>query len=107
MKTKLQTWLIPALFFIGYGWYLWLALANLFGVLALAAWSGGSLNLYAWVVLISGVVAPLAVFIFATIVTRKKSALMTVLVFTLGLSILAVLWLDMVAIANLGATTTA
>jgi hypothetical protein len=106
MKTKLQAWLIPVLFFIGYAWYLWLALANLFGVLALAAWSGGSLNLYAWVILISGVVAPLAVFVFATIVTRKKSALTTVLIFALGLSILAVLWIDMVAIANLASTAT-
>ena len=101
MKSRLLTWLIPILFSIGYLWYFWLALANMFAILGLAAWAGGSLNLYAWVILLSGVVAPLAVFVLATIVTKKKPALTTVLVFALGLCLLAVLWIDMVAIANL------
>lgn len=104
MSETFTRWLIRILFLIGYGWYFWLALENLLGILALATGTGGTLNLYGWVILITGVVAPVLVYAIATFVTRKKSNGMTFLVFALGLSLLAVLFINMLAISNLGAS---
>ncbi len=103
-KSALLTWLIPLLFLIAYGWYFWLALSNLLGILAYADWAGGQLNLYAWIILLSGLLAPVAVFLVVTIVTWRKALGLTLLVFAMGLSLLAVLWVDMLAIAQLGGT---
>lgn len=62
---------------ICFGWQLKDAVINLIALQGLAATSGRSLTAFVWIVLLLGFVIPVAAFVLAVAVTRRRAPLVT------------------------------
>ena len=89
---------VAALFALAFAWQVLGAVANLLFWLGLAATAGSRLSLCAWIVLVGGILIPVAAYGFAVWFGRRRAAgvlaLLLVLAFcaaeALGLGLLAV-----------------
>lgn len=87
-------------FGVFYGWDLFEAVANLAAFLGYAAQVGGQLSSLAWIVLVSGIVFPVALFVAAVLLRRRRGLLVSALILLTGLATSAVLSLDLEALVR-------
>ncbi|GAA2241681.1 hypothetical protein N1031_15010 [Herbiconiux moechotypicola] len=93
-------WAIAVVAAFFYSYHLWGGIANLVGVVAAFAGLGVELSAEIWALVIGYAVAPLVVYVAALLVGRTLSNLARILVFAVGFTVVAVISLDLVALAG-------
>lgn len=88
---------IAVAFLLGFGWRVYGAVSNLLAWLGLAAASGGQLNATAWVVLILGIVIPVAAAVIGLVLGRHRGPGSLALVLLLALCVSEALSLGQLA----------
>ena len=85
-------WTVSAVFGLLYAYAIWAAVA----ALALAASGEPGLNGKGWIVLLLPVIFPILVFVGGFIFGRRRRVWQLALIFTAGLTLVAIFWLDII-----------
>ena len=87
-------WAILGFFGLLFAYDVWEAIGNFIGIYAQGLPFGMVLTASGWVILLLAVVAPIILYVLATVLTRKKSAGVALAIFVIGLTVSAVISLD-------------
>ncbi|MFU8947122.1 hypothetical protein ACLRGF_10365 [Mycetocola zhadangensis] len=93
---------LAVIFGLFYAYDAWEAVGNVIGISTLASGLDTSISVVGWVVLSLGVVIPIALFLIALGLGRKRDLLAQVLLYLSGLGVSAVVALDIVALFGAG-----
>jgi ABC-type transport system involved in cytochrome c biogenesis permease subunit len=108
-RAKAPAWLaltLAILFGLVFAYDVWEAIGNLAGVSSIASGLDSSINALGWVVLIVGILLPVAVFALAFWVGRRRDVLAQVLLYLAGLGTVAALSLSFLALFGIGSLLT-
>lgn len=108
-RAQTPLWLTVALailFGLIFAYDVWEAVGNLAGVSIIASGLETSINALGWVVLIVGILLPVAVFALAFWLGRRRDVLSQVLLYLAGLGTVAALSLSLVALFGIGSVLT-
>lgn len=101
MMRRVIRWLILGLFGLLFAYDVWEAVSNFIGIYAQGLPFGLVLTVSGWIFLLFAVVAPIILFVLATIFSRKTSAVAGLVIFTLALMVSAVATLDITLVVPL------
>lgn len=93
---------LAIIFGLFYAYDAWEAVGNLVGMTGLAGQLATTLSATGWVVLLLGILLPIALFAGAFILGRKRGPLQQAALYVVGLGISAVLTLDVLALFGPG-----
>ncbi|MBG6240014.1 hypothetical protein IWX78_003005 [Mycetocola sp. CAN_C7] len=97
---------LAILFGLLFAWDVWEAVGNLAGVSIVASGLETSINGVGWVVLIAGILIPVAVFVLAYLLGRRRDALAQILLYLAGLGAVAAISLSLLALFGIGSVLT-
>lgn len=97
---------LAILFGLFYAYDAWEAVGNLVGVGVVASGLSTSINALGWVVLLGGILLPVAVFVAAYWLGRRRDPLAQVLLYLAGLGAVAALSLSLLALFGIGSVLT-
>jgi hypothetical protein len=96
------TWVILGVFGLLFAFDVWEAIGNFIGIYSQGLLLGLVLTGWGWFFLLLGVLAPIALFVVAAILTRKMSVGKTLALFAVALMVSAVIALDITLAAPYG-----
>lgn len=108
-RAKAPAWLaltLAILFGLVFAYDVWEAVGNLAGVSIIASGLDTSINPLGWVVLIVGILLPVAVFTLAFWLGRRRDLLAQALLYLTGLGTVAALSLSILALFGVGSLLT-
>ncbi|MET1051575.1 MAG: hypothetical protein ABWX65_02950 [Mycetocola sp.] len=108
-RRRTPVWLtltLAVLFGLFFAWDVWEAVGNLAGVSVVASGLGTSINALGWVVLIAGILIPVAVFVLAYLTGRRRDILAQILLYLAGLGAVAAISLSLLALFGIGSVLT-
>ena len=94
-------WLILGLFGLLFAYDVWEAVSNFIGIYTQGLPFGLVLTVWGWVFLLFAVVAPIILFVLATVFSRKTSGGIAFVMFALALMVSAVITLDITLVVPL------
>ena len=107
--SRTPLWLaltLAILFGLFFAYDVWEAVGNLAGVSSVASGLETSINALGWVVLVAGILLPVAVFAVAYWLGRRRDPLAQVLLYLAGLGTVAALSLSSLALFGIGSVLT-
>lgn len=102
-RGRYASWpaLAIAIFFgLFYAYDLWEAVGNVLTLAGVAAQFGIALSARAWVILVVSVLLPIALFVVAWWLGRRRSYLMQAFLYLVGLTVSAASYLSLVALSS-------
>ncbi|MET4638299.1 hypothetical protein [Mycetocola sp. 2940] len=108
-RANAPAWLtltLAILFGLVFAYDVWEAVGNLAGVSIIASGLETTINALGWVVLILGILLPVAVFALAFWLGRRRDVLSQVLLYLAGLGAVAALSLSLLALFGIGSVLT-
>lgn len=108
-RARTPLWLtvtLAILFGLLFAYDVWEAVGNLAGVSIIASGLETSINALGWVVLIVGILLPVAVFALAFWLGRRRDALSQILLYLAGLGAVAALSLSLLSLFGIGSVLT-
>jgi TRAP-type C4-dicarboxylate transport system permease small subunit len=104
-RRSVPRWIVTVLaviFGLFFAYDAWEAVGNVIGISMLASGLDTSISVLGWVVLIVGIIVPVAVFLIAFFVGRRRDLIAQILLYLTGLGVSAVIALDIVALFGAG-----
>jgi hypothetical protein len=108
-RTNTPAWLaltLAVIFGLLFAFDVWEAVGNLVGVTVVASGLGTTINAVGWVVLILGILLPIAVFAGAYWIGRRRDPLAQILLYLAGLGTVAAVSLSLLALFGIGSVLT-
>lgn len=89
------TWIFIGIFALFFAYDVWEGIGNFLGIQAQSLSLGIGISPFGWAAIVIGILAPIALFLGALLVTRKKSGGPTLAIFFVALTISAVIGVDL------------
>ncbi len=109
LRARTPFWLtltLAIVFGLLFAFDMWEAVGNLAGVSSIASDLGTTINAVGWIVLIIGILLPVAVFVLAFQIGRRRDVLSQVLLYLAGLGTVAAASLSLLALFGIGSVLT-
>lgn len=97
---KLGTWILIGIFALFFAYDVWEGLGNFLGIQAQSLSLGIGISPFGWAAIVTGIFAPIVLFLGALFVTQKRRVGPTVVIFVVALTISAVIGVDLVLGTN-------
>jgi hypothetical protein len=94
-SRKLGSWILIGIFALFFAYDVWEGIGNFLGIQAQSFTLGIGISSFGWLAIVIGILAPIALFLGALLVTRSKALGPTLAIFFVALTVSAVIGVDL------------
>lgn len=94
-SRTVSTWIFIGIFALFFAYDIWEGIGNFLGIQAQSLSLGIGISPFGWAAIVLGILAPIALFLGALLITRKRSVGPTLAIFFVALTLSAVIGVDL------------